>query len=201
MEAVGRRVRSIAGIATVVSYFSSLSISWWVWHDGNPPVVMFLPLAANIIHLYAQLLNERGDDYDANSALVSALGLLLMGTNAAVYCTFSRVVGPGHVLVGTLYVMTTARLLGDKDTLRNVASVSAVICNVLPIVRILTVPLPLVAASTLTSCGLWVAYGVLAKKAKVIMNNTVGAVVAAVELGVPVWIWHYGFANLFAQSE
>ncbi|XP_075527196.1 uncharacterized protein LOC142559490 [Dermacentor variabilis] len=181
-EWVGR----VAGIVTMASFVGSLSMSWRVWHSGNTIGVAFSPLAAAAICLHAWILYGRATG-DPNVVWVNTCGLVLMLVNAFVHRLYSRDRGPGVALLATLAAMQIASPAMSVTWLGNLAFVTTVACNAAPVARIRTVPLPEIAAWTLSACGLWTAYGALARDAPLFASNLVGTVFAAVELGVAAW--------------
>lgn len=181
-EWVGR----VAGIVTLASFVGSLSMSWRVWRARNSMGVAFSPLAAAIICLHAWLLYGRAAG-DPNVVWVNACGLILMLVNALVHRLYSRDNGPGLALLTTLAALQLVSPVLTVVWLGNVAFVCTLACNAAPIARIRTVPLPEIAAWTLCACGLWTAYGVLARDMPLFASNLIGAVFAAVELTVAMW--------------
>ncbi|KAH6941896.1 hypothetical protein HPB50_023705 [Hyalomma asiaticum] len=181
MEAARHRVGSIACIVTIASFVGSLSISWRIWHARSSLGVAFSPLATNIICLHAWLLCGLTSD-NTNVVRVSAGGLVVTAVNATVHRMYSSCTGPGLALLAALLVMSVTSPMVTMPLLVKMASACAVACHLAPIVRVLTFPLPEIAAFTLAACGLWTAYGVLDGNVAMIVNNLVGAIVAAVEL-------------------
>ncbi|KAH7936385.1 hypothetical protein HPB52_021831 [Rhipicephalus sanguineus] len=200
MEAARDWIGGIAGFATVGSLIVSLSMSWRVWRARDSSGVAFLPIAAENIRLLAFLLYgiASGDSY---VTWVNVCGLAITFTNATVHCAFSDDSGPGLSLLAALVVMCIALSMMTVDWLGYLASAWAVACNLSPIARILRmIPLPEIAACTLTTCGLWTAYAVLAGKSALVVNYMVGTLVAAVELTMAMLMWCRHSAYLPVQT-
>ncbi|KAH7972729.1 hypothetical protein HPB52_016286 [Rhipicephalus sanguineus] len=176
-------IAGIAGFLTVSSFVGSLTMAWRVWTVGDSSGVAFLPMATTIICLHAWFhYGLAASNSDVTWA--SACGLVLMAVNAIVHRTFSYDSGPGTALVATLALMYTVLPMMSVAWLGKTALVCTLACNLAPIARILTFPLPEIGLWTVIICGLWASHGALARNVLLFVSNLVGVVVGSAEVAL-----------------
>ncbi|KAH6941890.1 hypothetical protein HPB50_023699 [Hyalomma asiaticum] len=185
MEAARDAAALLGGVVIFVSFLVSLSISWRVRHARDSSVVAFLPLAADVVELYAWRLCGHATG-NIGMASFYAFGFAIMTFNATVHRLYSSWTGPGLALIAALLVMTAASSKMTTAGLHNVARFCTMFARLAPVVRILTYPLPEIATCALVICGLRTLIAVIGGDVWDIAWHIPGTVVAAVEIGVAI---------------
>lgn len=181
------RIGCIAGFLTVSSFVGNLTMAWRVWIVGDSSGVAFLPMATTILCLHAWFHYGLAA---SNSDVIwaSACGLILMAVNVIVHRTFSYDYGPGTILSATLVLMFLVSPMIPVAWLGRTALAWTLACNVAPVARILTYPLPEIGLWTVVICGLWALYGGLGRNVLLLVSNLVGVVVGSVEVALGSWM-------------
>ncbi|KAH6941898.1 hypothetical protein HPB50_023707 [Hyalomma asiaticum] len=187
MEATRQRARCIAGFMTIASFVNSLSMSWRVWYVGDSSGVAFLPMAAAITCLHSWLHYALAA-CDTDVAWISSCGLVLMGVNAIVHRTYSHDTWIGTYSLAAMFALTyfTSSMV-TAAWLAKLALLWTLACNVAPVVRILTFPLPEIGVWTAITCALWAVYGALAGNKMLTVSNVIGVVVGCAEVATGSW--------------
>ncbi|KAH6941891.1 hypothetical protein HPB50_023700 [Hyalomma asiaticum] len=200
MEAAHDAVARVGGLVSLARFFVSLSISWRIWQARDSSVVAFIPLAADVIELYAWLLCGIATRHVGMTRFY-AFGLALMTFNATVHRLYSSWTGPGLALIAALLVITTASSEMTTAGLIKVTRICALLARLAPVVRILTCPLPEMAAFALVLCGLRTLLGVIDGDVWDVAWNIPGTIVAAVEVGVTLGKGPHGSQLLLVRHD